>query len=156
MTKFCAECGSEDSAGGRFCVQCGADVFSEVSKNDSVSRPPISRTSLHTAAGPNEDVDQLRDEFPELLRMEGEASAWMPLLSFLAIPGWAFGAWEAWGYINWLSFLLSFGAVFFFYFGFYSLWKFHTYRSTARQTEILIRALRNPSISSGPQEGSAS
>ena len=151
MAKFCTDCGSELSAGNKFCVHCGATVSSGDFRNDSASTQAKTGKALADSASSDEYYDQLWDEFPELLRLQGEANAWMPLLSFLSIPGWTFFAWGAWGFIDWLSILFAFGAVFFFLYGFYSLWKFHTYSSTARQTEILIRALRNPSSSDEPE-----
>lgn len=151
MAKFCTDCGSELSTGSKFCVQCGGAVSAGDSGADSASTPHTPGKYPADSASSKEDHDQLRAEFPELQRMEGEANAWMPLLSFLSIPGWTFFAWGAWGLIDWLSILFAFGAVFFFLYGFYSLWKFHTYASITRQTAILIRALRNPSSSDEPK-----
>ena len=149
MSKFCTECGTEVSdSEQKFCIGCGA----QLQTSDASAKQEKAQSA---GADQKKKADELDGEFPELAKLKGEQSAWMPLLSFLAIPGWSFFAWGFWGLNDWLSLVFAFGAVFFFFFFFYSSWKFHHYNSIEAQTRVLIRAFRDPANSTNQEGGGA-
>ena len=149
MSKFCTECGVEVSdSGQKFCVGCGREL-------QTGGAPAKQKNTRSSRANQKKPEDELNGEFPELAKLNGQKSAWAPILSFLAIPGWAFFAWGFWGWIDWLSLVFAFGAVFCFFSFFYSSWKFEYYNATELQTRLLVRALRDASNLTNREGGDA-